>query len=87
MAEIDYDAIFGTDDYDPCAALTALRPEFMRARVEGSVRTARFRDRLVEFNPNNIANFEALMRELERDCAAKNGRSTGRAIQAGFRQG
>lgn len=83
---IDYDALFGGDDYDPCAAVRALRPAYMKALTTGTVRRARFRDRDVEFNSNNLAEFGNLMRTLEAECAAKSGKSSARAISAGFRR-
>jgi hypothetical protein len=86
MAKIDYVTLFGGDDYDPCAALRALRPAYMEAMATGSVRRARFRDRDVEFNSNNLAEFGQLIRQLETECAEKNGRDTTRAISAGFRR-
>jgi gpW len=83
---IDYEALFGGETYDPCAALQALRPAYMQARVEGMPSRVRFRDRDVEFKGTSVEEFASLIRELERQCAEKNGRSTGRAIQAGFRR-
>jgi len=86
MAEIDYAALFGSEEYDPCAALQALRPAYMEAVVSGGVRRAKFRDRDVEFNATNLREFGALISQLESDCAAKRGRSRARAINAGFRR-
>lgn len=86
MAKIDYAALFGAEEYDPCAALIALRPAYMETVAKGGVRTVKFRDRTVEFNATNIAEFGNLIRQLEADCAAKNGRGTARAIMAGFRR-
>lgn len=83
---IDYDVLFGSDDYDPCAAVRALRPAYMKAMSTGTVSRARFRDRDVEFNSNNLAEFGNLMRTLEAECAAKSGRTSARAISAGFRR-
>jgi hypothetical protein len=86
MAKIDYVALFGGDDYDPCAALRALRPAYMEAVASGSVRRARFRDRDVEFNSNNHDELGRLMRQLETECAQNSGRNTARAISAGYRR-
>ena len=86
MAAIDYGALFGSADYDPCVALNALRPAYMQAVVEGTVRETKFRDRTVVYGGTTVGDFAALIRQLEVDCAAKSGKSTRTAIQAGFRR-
>ena len=85
MARIDYAAIFGGAEYDPCAALQALRPAYMEAVVTGGTRRVKFRDRDVEMNSSNLQEFGSLIRKLEDECAVKQGRTTSRAIQAGYR--
>jgi len=83
---VDYDAIFGVDDYDPCAALRALRPAYMRMVAGGGVEKVSFRDRETWFQKADLKEFGQLIQKLEGDCAAKNGRGPGRfAIQAGSR--
>ena len=47
---VDYEAIFGGETYDPCAALAALRPAYMRLRAEKSVARVTFRERTVEYH-------------------------------------
>ena len=83
---IDYQAIFGGEDYDPCAALQALRPAYMEAVANGGVRRAKFRDRDVEFNTTNLKEFGSIIARLEQECAAKRGAGRRRAITAGYRR-
>lgn len=84
---IDYEAIFGGETYDPCAALAALRPAYMRLRAEKSVARVTFRDRTVEYHREDIAELGTLIAQLESECAAKQGRSKPRAaITAGYRR-
>lgn len=83
---IDYDALFGSAEYDPCAALAALRPAYMKLRVEGGVQRVTFRDRTVEMSKPDMASLGALIAQLESQCAAKSGRGPSRfAITAGGR--
>ena len=85
---VDYDAIFGVEDYDPCAALAALRPVYMRALSGAAVQKAVFRDREVWNAATNITEFGNLIARLESECAKKRGRGPARfAIAAGSRRG
>lgn len=84
---IDYDTLFGAEEYDPCAALIVLRPALMKLMVEGGETMIRFRDRTVELSRPDITRLEALISQLESDCAAKQGRTPSRrAITAGARR-
>lgn len=84
---IDYEAIFGSEEYDPCAALVALRPAFMRMKSERSVQRVTFRDRTVEYHANQLGELGALITQLESECAMKRGRNKPRmAIRAGWRR-
>ncbi len=84
---VDYQAIFGSDDYDPCAALQALRPEYMKAVASGGVERVRFRDRDVVYGRTSLAEFKALITQLESECAEKQGLpGKRRAITGGFRR-
>lgn len=83
---IDYETLFGGAEYDPCAALAALRPVYMKLRVEGGVQRVTFRDRTVEMSKPDLSSLGALVTQLESECAAKNGRGPRRfAITAGGR--
>lgn len=83
---IDYEVLFGGEEYDPCAALQALRPAYMKLRVEGGVQRVTFRDRTVEMSRPDIAGLGNLIAQLESECAAKSGRGPTRfAITAGSR--
>lgn len=83
---IDFEAIFGGEEYDPCAALALLRPAYMRLRVEKSVQRVTFRDRTVEYHASKLEELGALVAQLESECAAKRGRARPRfAITAGAR--
>lgn len=83
---IDYGALFGGEDYDPCAALRALRPAYMKLVAEGGIRRVTFRDRTVEMNGGDIEAMGAIIRKLESECAAKSGGRTRFAITAGGRR-
>jgi len=86
MADIDFDAIFGVDPYDPCAALTALRPAFMQAQTVKKPQKVEFRDRSVWFYPDDLEAWRGVMRQLESDCAAASGKPRPRgAMVAGYR--
>ncbi len=82
---IDYDALFGSEEYDPCAALVKLRPAYMKLRTQGSVQKVKFRDRDVEFSRVDVADLGALITQLEAECAAKTGTRRRMAITAGSR--
>lgn len=83
---IDYTAIFGVEEYDPCAALVELRPQYMKAVVTGGVDRIKFRDRDVQYGTTALKEFAALIEQLESDCNAKQGRPARRmAITAGTR--
>lgn len=81
---IDYQAIFGVDDYDPCEALRALRPAYMELLAGGAAEKVSFRDRETWFQRSDMTAFGDLIRQLEGECAAKNGRGPRRfAVRAG----
>jgi hypothetical protein len=83
---IDYDALFGAEEYDPCAALVALRPAYMKLISGGTLARVTFRDRTTEWHKTDLNEFAALIRQLESECAAKRGRTSSRkAITAGTR--
>jgi len=83
---IDYEALFGGETYDPCAALQVLRPAYMKLRLEGGVLRVTFRDRTVEMSRPDITALSSLVTQLESECAAKRGRGPSRfAITAGGR--
>lgn len=82
---IDYEALFGGENYDPCAALKALRPVYMQLRAEGGVRRVKFRDRDTEFTTADVAGLGTLIAQLEGECAAKTGRRSRRALVGNFR--
>lgn len=84
---IDYDAIFGEETYDPCAALVVLRPAYMKLLTGGTIATIKFRDRTTEWHRSDLTAFGALIAQLESECAAKRGRAPSRfAITAGGRR-
>lgn len=70
---IDFDALFGGAEYDPCAALQALRPAYMKMVAGQTPDVVKFRDREVSFRGQSLEQFEALIRQLETECRAKNG--------------
>lgn len=71
---IDYDALFGAGlEYDPCEALKALRPAYMRLIAGESEQKVDFRDRSAWFYQADKAALRDLIRQLEIDCAAKTG--------------
>lgn len=83
---IDYVALFGGDTYDPCLAVKTLRPVYIKLMAEGGIQRVTFRDRTVEFSKTDGAGLQALLRQMESECAAKSGRRTRFAITAGTRQ-
>lgn len=84
---IDYEAIFGSQDYDPCEALRALRPAYMKLRATGAVAEISFRDRTTKFHKTDLKEFGALIAQLESECAEKQGLQSRRfAITAGYRR-
>ena len=80
---IDYDAIFGVDDYDPCAALRAMRPAYMRLLAGGAPEKIEFRDRATWFSRSDAKEMGALISRLETECAASKGRVKHFAITGG----
>ncbi len=86
---IDYEALFGVAEYDPCAALQALRPAYMRMVAGETMQKVTFRDRDAWFHKADIGAFRALVEQLENECAIKNGVTIRRrmAITGGFRRG
>lgn len=86
MAAIDFDAIFGVEEYDPCAALVKLRPAYMKLSMGGALAEVTFRDRTVKYHKSDFAQLGALVAQLESECALKRGRMPRRgAITAGYR--
>lgn len=83
---IDYEAIFGVDNYDPCAALRAMRPAYMRLLAGESEQKITFRDRDLWLYRGDVTQLKALISQLESECAAKSGLPGKRfAITAGSR--
>ena len=70
---IDYEAIFGGVDYDPCAALAALRPAYIRLIAGEGEQKIEFRDRQVWFQAADTKPLKSLIAQLESECAAKQG--------------
>lgn len=84
---IDFEAIFGGVDYDPCAALAALRPAYMQLVAGASTQKVTFRDRDVWFHKGEVSALRAVIAQLESECAEKNGTPRRRfAITAGARR-
>ena len=84
---IDFEAIFGVEEYDPCEALRALRPVYMKLSVGGQVTEITFRDRTTKYSAGDYRMLEAIIAQLESECAEKQGRPTRRAaITAGYRR-
>lgn len=85
---IDYEALFGIAEYDPCAALAALRPAYMRMVAGETTQKVTFRDRDAWFHKGDINAFRALIEQMESECAAKNGVTIRRrmAITGGYRR-
>lgn len=86
MADIDFDALFGGEEFDPCAALQALRPAYFKAQTIKEPQKVEFRERSVWFYPADFKAWGNVMRQLESECAAKRGQAAPRgAIVAGYR--
>lgn len=85
---IDYEALFGGATYDPCAALAALRPAYMRMVAGETTQKVTFRDRDAWFHKGDINALRALIEQMESECAAKNGVTIRRrmAITGGYRR-
>lgn len=84
---IDYEAIFGVEEYDPCAALMALRPQYMRLMAGEAEVEIRYRDRTVKMQEADKSALASLISQLEGECNAKRGRAPRRfAITATPRQ-
>lgn len=88
MSDI-FDQIFGGETYDPCSALAAIRPAYYRLMAGGGEQKIEFRDRAVWYQPTQVTALGALVRQLEAECAAKNGVTIvrRRAITAGATPG
>jgi hypothetical protein len=82
---IDYETLFGGDDYDPCLIARTLRPTLMQLIVEGQVQTVKFRDREVRYGVREIDELRGLVEQMESECRIKNGDTSGirKAITAG----
>jgi len=83
---IDYDAIFGVEDFDPCAALMQLRPAYMKLVAGGPIARITFRDRTTEWHRSDLTAFGNVISQLEQQCMAKKGIRPRQAITAGFRR-
>ncbi|WP_342361397.1 hypothetical protein [Terrarubrum flagellatum] len=68
-----FDAIFGVDNYDPCEALRALRPVYMRLVAGAAEETVKFRDRELTYQRADLKSFAALISQLESECASASG--------------
>lgn len=83
---IDYDALFGSAEYDPCEVLKKLRPAYMKLITETSIARVSFRDRTVEYHRSDLKGLASLIAQMESECAAKTGGPRRRfAITAGSR--
>lgn len=83
---IDYQALFGAESYDPCAALKALRPIYMQLVVGGGEQRIQFRDRDTWFHKGDLDGLAALIRQLEADCPAAKAAGRRFAITAGMKR-
>lgn len=69
---------------DPCAVLAWLRPQYYKAMAGGHVISVRHGDTQTTFDQSNLPQLASLMRQLESDCAKKQGTSARRrAFTAG----
>ena len=86
---IDYDTLFGGDNYDPCEALKAIRPAYMRLIAGDAAQKIVFRERDLWLYKGDADALKAMLAQLESECAAKNGVTIRRrmAITGGFRTG
>lgn len=81
---VDFTAIFA-EPFDPCVAHSALRPAYMKMRLEGQPQKIMFRDREVWFHKPDLAAWTDVMNDLERQCREKKGLPPRRfAITAGY---
>lgn len=71
-------AVSDPDWTDPCAVLTWLRPQYYKVTAGLRVVTVRHGDTSTQFDAANIPQLQALMRQLEADCARSQGTTTGR---------
>lgn len=86
---IDFDTLFGGDDYDPCEALRALRPAYMKLIAGESIQKIVFRDRDLWTHKGEVDALRGLIAQLESECAASKGVTITRrrmAITGGFRR-
>lgn len=79
---LDYTLIFA-EPYDPCAALSLLRPAYMELLGGGAITKITFRDRTVEYSKADLEGLADILRQLESDCAASTGKRRNFAITAG----
>lgn len=68
---------------DPCAVLTWLRPQYYKVVAGVAVVTTQHGDTQTTFSQANKAELGALMRQLESQCAAKQGNQRRRAWTGG----
>jgi hypothetical protein len=73
MADI-FDTIFGQGlEYDPCEALKVLRPALMRMAAGQGEQKIEFRDRQLWLHKADFASLQALVRQMEKECAEAQG--------------
>lgn len=82
---IDYVALFGVDEYDPCLIFRTLRPVYMKLLAEPGVQRVTFRDRTVEYQKSDASGLANLLRQMQAECLAKSGKRSNFAITAGAR--
>ena len=63
---------------DPCEVLAWLRPQYYRALSGGQAVRIAYAGRDTTYGQANIKELQALMSQLQSDCAAKQGLTTGR---------
>lgn len=63
---------------DPCAVLTWLRPQYYKVAAGVSEVTLKHGDDSATFNQSSLSGLAAVMRQLESECAAKQGVRAGR---------
>lgn len=73
MADI-FDTIFGQGlTYDPCEALKVLRPAYMRMAAGQGEQKIEFRDRQLWLHKADLSALQALVRQMEAECAEAQG--------------
>lgn len=80
--QIDWTQIDWTD---PCGTLATLRPKFYQVVAGGTIAKVRFGDEEVTYSSSNFASFDQLIRDLEEQCAKKQGTPRRFAMRLGAR--